>query len=466
MQTYSDRKNNAEHTYDYDVALSFAGEHREYVKQVAEHLKSMSINVFYDEDEIINNWGQSGIEVFYDVYFSRSKYVVMFISKEYVKKSWTKIESQAVLSRMLNDKGDSILPVRMDDTPVPGLPADRLYLSAREINPAQLSAAIVEKLGVSRSDQKDSDSTLPSNSSLSGEVTFDYSNFDGRFVLGKRPLEFETMWTKASNTNIHAYNDPPSIDGIAVALNFNTISQIKRAASLDYSSRSRTVQVNEILVLRNVNDFYAAVRILGIKDRTRGADRDELKFQFAIQPNGSDDFSDVNVQNWTESQSDHKSEIFSRVEPSKRDVNRYRRMQTFDDIDRSDFRKEAYACMQDYFKSAISEINEIEGLRGRFRSLSTDSFSCTIVNKDYQYGTSHITVHGGTAAIGDLSYSFEESASPNSANGFFAIEADEYSLYLRPTMEITNQQESMTPKEAAENLWSKFVEQGGITKVF
>ena len=309
MHTYSDRKNNAEQFYEYDVALSFAGEHRDYVKKVAENLKSMGIKVFYDEDKIVDNWGQSGIEVFSNVYSHQSRYVVMFTSKEYVEKFWTKIELSAALNRMFKANEVCILPVRLDNTPVPSLPADILFLRANEYTPAQLSAAIASKLGDSRSEKNDSDSTLPRNSSLSGEVTFDYSNFDGRFVLGKRSLEFETKWTKSSDTNIHAYRNPPSIDGIALAQNINEISEIKQAASLDYSSRVRTVQVGELLVLRSMNNFYAAIRVLGIKDRNRGADRDELKFQYAIQSNRSDDFSNNDVQKWVEVKSDQKSEL-------------------------------------------------------------------------------------------------------------------------------------------------------------
>ena len=41
----------------YDVALSFAGENREYVKQVAEILRSSNVRVFYDAYEEVALWG-------------------------------------------------------------------------------------------------------------------------------------------------------------------------------------------------------------------------------------------------------------------------------------------------------------------------------------------------------------------------------------------------------------------------
>ena len=44
--------------------------------------------------------------------------------------------------------------------------------------------------------------------SLVGEVVFDYSNYNGLYVIGRGPLEFETKWSKASDVSIRVYNDP------------------------------------------------------------------------------------------------------------------------------------------------------------------------------------------------------------------------------------------------------------------
>lgn len=38
-------------SYEYDVALSFAGEDRKFVEDCAEILRSLNINVFYDNYE-------------------------------------------------------------------------------------------------------------------------------------------------------------------------------------------------------------------------------------------------------------------------------------------------------------------------------------------------------------------------------------------------------------------------------
>ena len=43
--------------YKYEVTLSFAGEDREYVEEVAKVLKENNVSVFYDKFEEVNLWG-------------------------------------------------------------------------------------------------------------------------------------------------------------------------------------------------------------------------------------------------------------------------------------------------------------------------------------------------------------------------------------------------------------------------
>lgn len=151
--------------------------------------------------------------------------------------------------------------------------------------------------------------------------------------------------------------------------------------------------------------------------------------------------------------------------PVQPDVHRYRVKRDFDEIDRSDFRETAFGVIRDYFERAVAEIDAIEDLRGRFISLSAVSFTCTIVNRARERGTAHITVHGRreNVGFGDISYSFTENAPPNTANGTFTVEADEYELYLSSTMGFGEQQERLTAEAAAEQLWENFLEQAGVT---
>lgn len=131
----------------YDVALSFAGEQRGYVAKVAKNLQSLNITTFYDriEEEIIRLWGGNLVENLHDVYENLAHYVVMFISKEYVEKAWTRHERRSALSGAIQNK-TTILPVRFDDTLVPGLQTDVAYLQAVEFPPQKLAEYIARKL--------------------------------------------------------------------------------------------------------------------------------------------------------------------------------------------------------------------------------------------------------------------------------------------------------------------------------
>jgi len=146
---------------------------------------------------------------------------------------------------------------------------------------------------------------------------------------------------------------------------------------------------------------------------------------------------------------------------------RYRVQRDFDEIDRSAYRDAAFATIRDYFERATAEIDTIEDIRGRFVSYSPASFGCTIVNRARDRSTAHITVHNrsGHTGLGDIFYSFQENAPPNTANGAFNVESDEYELFLSGAMMRFSgrDDEKYMPQEAAEQLWTEFLQQAGVT---
>ena len=101
---------------------------------------------------------------------------------------------------------------------------------------------------------------------------------------------FETAWSKASDTSIHIYKDPPSIDSIAIALGVAHIKDLRSVSNLDFSSRSRTPQEGDVVVLKNRYGNYAALKVSDIKDSARSDLKDEITFSYVINPNGGDDF--------------------------------------------------------------------------------------------------------------------------------------------------------------------------------
>jgi hypothetical protein len=66
-------------SYEYDVTLSFAGEDRDYVDQVASFLKTDDVDVHYDEFEEVNMWGKDLAEHLDDVYRNKAQYCVSIV---------------------------------------------------------------------------------------------------------------------------------------------------------------------------------------------------------------------------------------------------------------------------------------------------------------------------------------------------------------------------------------------------
>jgi TIR domain-containing protein len=130
----------------YEVAFSFAGEDRGYVDEVARELDSMGVRVFYDRFEQVNLLGKDLAAHFAAVYGKHANYCAMFISKDYVRKAWPRLERQHAQSRALVEKREYILPIRLDDTDVPGLPATVGYLDARGMRAKAVADILFHKI--------------------------------------------------------------------------------------------------------------------------------------------------------------------------------------------------------------------------------------------------------------------------------------------------------------------------------
>lgn len=137
--------------YMYDVALSFANEQREYVESVAKRLSQLEVRCFYDNDEKVDLWGKNLLKYLDEIYLKKSRYCVMFISKEYKEKYWTQYESESIEERSFYQNDDEnfqqyILPVRFDNTKIPGIRSSLGYICAQEVSPEELAEMIYTKL--------------------------------------------------------------------------------------------------------------------------------------------------------------------------------------------------------------------------------------------------------------------------------------------------------------------------------
>jgi len=133
--------------FEFDVALSFAGEDRAYVHEIAKRLRAHDVEVFYDEYAAVDTWGADLYELLDEIYRKKARFVIAFISANYVRKPWPKHERRSALARALTELEPYFLPVRLDDSELLGLRPTVGYVDARSTTPDQLVQLILKKLG-------------------------------------------------------------------------------------------------------------------------------------------------------------------------------------------------------------------------------------------------------------------------------------------------------------------------------
>jgi hypothetical protein len=134
--------------YEYDVAISYAGEVRSCASELANALTARRVRVFYDEYELARVWGQDLYTYLIDVYQHKARFCVMIISRHYIRKRWTNLECKAAQARALDENTPYILPVKLDDTEVPGVLPTVAYLSWQNDGMEKIVKTCIEKLRI------------------------------------------------------------------------------------------------------------------------------------------------------------------------------------------------------------------------------------------------------------------------------------------------------------------------------
>jgi hypothetical protein len=130
----------------FEIALSFAGEDRTYVDQVANLLRDSGVKVFYDLFEESSLWGKNLYDYLSDVNQNKALYTIMFISKHYAEKLWPTHERQAMQARAFQEHQEYVLPARFDDTQIPGVLPTIGYISLTNRPPPEFVKLIHKKL--------------------------------------------------------------------------------------------------------------------------------------------------------------------------------------------------------------------------------------------------------------------------------------------------------------------------------
>ena len=302
------------------VSYSHDGEdHSNWVLQLATRLRSNGVNT------ILDRWNLTlgkDVAAFIEQGLSRSHRILCICSDHYVNKAnsiegGVGYEKKIMTAEIMADLSrDWVIPVirnNRGDEKVPNFLKGALYIDFEddllyETKYEELLRSLLDEpvlpvppLGESPFEtvkQFANQKFLPSSEkyvspATTGRVTFDYSNNNGRYSIGSGELRFETKWSKSSDHNIQLLSDPDSILTVAVVKDKREIREVDDARTYDGSSRIRRPNVGQIAVLRNSNGFWAAIKMISIKDDTRGSQFDEITFDYVIQTNGSPNFGEI-----------------------------------------------------------------------------------------------------------------------------------------------------------------------------
>lgn len=130
----------------YHLAISFAGEDRLIAKQIADNLTNSGYKIFYDEYEKADLWGKDLYSHLTDVYSKRAKYCLMIVSKSYAEKNWTNLERKAAQAKAFEQTQEYILPLRIDDTEIPGLNNTVGYLNFSNLGLEETISILKQKI--------------------------------------------------------------------------------------------------------------------------------------------------------------------------------------------------------------------------------------------------------------------------------------------------------------------------------
>lgn len=107
--------------YEFDIAISFAGENRVLAKYLADQFSALDIQVFYDANFEANYLGKTWSKEFTRIFGQASKYVICLLDKHHAEKIWPSFEREVFTPRVM--KGE-VIPIYLDETPIHGIPTD------------------------------------------------------------------------------------------------------------------------------------------------------------------------------------------------------------------------------------------------------------------------------------------------------------------------------------------------------
>lgn len=265
-------------------------EHKLWVRELATQLRHHGVDIILDQWDLRLG---SDLAFFMEQGLSKSQMVLCICSETYVKKSndrmgGTGYESTIISQPLLTNANTNHIICVVRNNPNKDVPIalgtklyidfsrdDDYYGCYKELLERIYDVDLTKKpvLGESPFNSINAQEILVQTeleaikylrSSLSDIVTFNFTNNDGKFTIGCGSYEFVTQWSRAGGTSIHAYRDSVLKLGY---IELNTeYPEIDELDKFDYTSRSRSINENEVFVLINSFRNFAAIKVLKVNN--------------------------------------------------------------------------------------------------------------------------------------------------------------------------------------------------------
>jgi hypothetical protein len=147
----------------FRVALSFPGEHREFVNRVAERLSErlgrerVLYDAYYEAE-----FARIDLDTYLQrLYHDESDLIAVFISAHYERKEWCGLEWRAIRDIIKQRRESTVVPVRFDNTEIPGLFSTSGYIWVGDREPEDIADLILQRLDLEHDGVEPITSTAP-----------------------------------------------------------------------------------------------------------------------------------------------------------------------------------------------------------------------------------------------------------------------------------------------------------------
>jgi hypothetical protein len=132
----------------FRVALSFPGERRPYVKEVADSLRSeLGDNAVFYDNYYQPDLARPNLDLLLQrIYHEKSNLVVVFLCEDYERKEWCGLEWRAIRDLIKQKQDNKIMLVRFDPFLIPGLFGIDGYIDIGTQSPTELASVILKRL--------------------------------------------------------------------------------------------------------------------------------------------------------------------------------------------------------------------------------------------------------------------------------------------------------------------------------